>query len=80
MPPPESAWSNEDPRNVLAGRNYARIVIIRPMGHGEWQSCVANVHMKHGWDIFHSFPDTLPYVDTWDPLWWWTLAPEVVKS
>ena len=74
-------WKNTDPRYDIGKR--ARIIILRPdkIGNGHFESSIADVDTKEGWNIFTDFEDCkLIDVDTnWDSAWWWTFAPRAVE-
>ena len=68
-------WQTEDPREVIKGAR-ARIVIARPSLCGRlWSYGSGDVETKHGWFIHTNFEDH-PSIDSWDPDWYWALAPK----
>ncbi len=69
-------WKNTDPRHDVP--KYATIVILRPSLSGRLESGMANVETDHGYYIHTSFENhpSVSENDKWDPIWYWTFAPE----
>jgi len=69
-------WKNTDPRDDVY--KYAIIVILRPSLSGPFESGMGRVETDHGYYIQTSFENhsSVHEDEKWDPIWWWSLAPE----
>jgi hypothetical protein len=74
--PAQPEWRNSDPLSDLVDRKRANIVILRPDVHGDrMEAGIGICEMKHGWHVTVMFGAERRVIETWDPSWFWVLAP-----